>query len=174
MGALKNLKREQFAREYIKKGGNAKIAYQDTYDVPEKSAESNGTRMIGIDSVRTRILELLSTTSGTSLEDLISKTKALSTADKSVILDKRLKEVADNPTRLEATKLLFKLWGTLGMDKGVNSSPQANYTQINIGSDDVSKLSSIIDRLEALESREDRISGVIERESGQGVGGVEV
>lgn len=51
-------KHEMFCQEYMVNGFNATAAYKKIYQVSDKQAESNGSRLMGNDKVKTRLDEL--------------------------------------------------------------------------------------------------------------------
>lgn len=51
-------KHETFCQEYMVNGFNATAAYKKVYGVPDKQAESNGSRLMGNDKIIERLDEL--------------------------------------------------------------------------------------------------------------------
>ena len=51
-------KHEMFCQEYMVNGFNASAAYKKIYQVSDKQAESNGSRLMGNDKIKTRLDEL--------------------------------------------------------------------------------------------------------------------
>ena len=165
MPPLKNLKREQFCHEYImKQGGNGKQAYLAAYGgTNEISAESKASRLLSIDKVRGRCLELLQSNTGTKVSDLINNLKGLTKAKRDIVLNDTIVKDAlkDNNIALEANKTLFKLYGLLGQTS--NTNIDARSINISYGKDDITELKSIVQDLKSIRDREDIISGKVNR-----------
>lgn len=171
MPRLKNIKHEHFSRQYVNKKGNQKKAYMEVYPASsEISAESNSSRLISKDKVRDRIYELLEQNTGSQLSILVSDLINLKSAQKSIIVDKVIEYVNDNPTQLEAVKTLMKLHGLLTPQQ---STVDARSVTFNISAGDIKSLGGIMDRLERIEDRQDKISGKISgSETKSGMGGM--
>ena len=125
----------------------------------ESSADKNSYKLTGYKGVKDRITELLEHKTGSRLSVLLSDLIELKRANKTIIVDKVMQEVKDNPTRLEAVKTLFKLHGLLSP---AQSQVDARTVQFNITPPDIKSLNTIIDKLERIEQRSDRISGKVE------------
>lgn len=159
MPTLKNLKHEAFARNYIINRGNGKQSYKQVYPKAQgETAIVNASKLLTTTNVRERCVELLNKNVGSRLSTLISDLIDFKGVNKSIVVDKIVKEVQDNPTRMEATKTLLKLHNVMN-DSGIDID--ARSMTINLSTADVDKLAQSIDRLEAMEKRADFIDGDI-------------
>ena len=157
MKRLKNIKHENFAREYVTNNGNASQAYQTVYPASEKvSAIKSGSRLLTKDDVKTRVSELLQQKTGSRVSVLLEDLIDLKTANKEIIADKIKHEVRDNPTRTTAILTLLRLHGLLAANSTTVDNRAVTF---NVQPPDIKSLDGILTRLERITDRDDRISG---------------
>lgn len=147
MGKLKNKKREIFCREVLKSKGNISKAYKEVYNTKHPDAiRANSSHLFKAPEVQQRIDELLNQ-SGLSVEELNSKLQLLTEAEKSIVVDGKIKEVKDCPTQLAALRTAYQLRKMLG-NEGQQAGQQVN---IHIYSpEEVSNIGKVISELKKL------------------------
>lgn len=80
-------KHEMFCQEYMVNGFNATAAYKKIYQVSDKQAESNGSRLMGNDKIKTRLDELKKETQQyyqITKEELLNDLKDIKNSNKGV------------------------------------------------------------------------------------------
>ena len=80
-------KHEMFCQEYMVNGFNATAAYKKIYQVTDKQAESNGSRLMGNDKIKNRLDELKKETQEyyrISKEELLNDLKDIKNSNKGV------------------------------------------------------------------------------------------
>ena len=159
MPRLKNIKHEHFAREYVTNNGNGTQAYLQAYPSAQyNSANTNSSQLLTKHGIKERVTELLEAKTGSKLTVLLEDLVSLKEAQRPIVVDKIIQFTKDNSVSLEATKTLLKLHGLLSAQQ---STVDARSVTFNVSPNDIKGLGSILDRLEKIEERQDRISGKV-------------
>ena len=157
MPRLKNIRQEKFSREYVTNSGNGTQAYLSAYPgVQNNSANVNSSQLLTKTNVKERITELLENQTGARLSVLLEDLINLKDATKPLVVDKIVQYTKDNGVSLEATKTLLKLHGLLQPN---SNQVDARSVTFNVNPPDLKSLDTILNRLESIDKRDDRISG---------------
>lgn len=146
-----SLRQERFAQEYIKNNGDATKAAEIVYARPK----NNSNRAIASENLTkpaivNRISQILND-KGLDLDSLsLDLRDKKNNACRPVVVGKQIIDYPDEALRLEAIKTAFKLHGVLDRKQEDSIKTQVN---ISMDSNDLPKMSELIDRLDSLSNK---------------------
>ena len=147
------LKHKKFAREVVKTltaGGTQAEAYKKVYPAANtSSAIQQASRLLAKPEIKHDISIILER-NHMDKDIACKKLKRMMSAKKSLVVDKAIQQVQDNPTQLEATKTVLRLHGEL--KSGVNITEDNR--QVNISGDELDhrQLKTLTQKLTSIHS----------------------
>jgi len=152
LARLKNRRHEKYAQE-VALSGNKKQSYSSVYPLAGKSSlEVAPYRLFNRKDIQDRINEILNNREESRLESVIEQVTGDLQAKKEVIYNSKgdIKEVRDNPTRQGAQEKLLKLHKAPGFVKQETNIVNNDNRAINISTEDIKQLGSILVELKQL------------------------